>query len=87
MMKLGRMRWAGHGARMGKKRNACKVLTGKADGKKAPGRPRHRSEDNIKMDLKEIGWGGMYTMEGTGAGCCEHSNEPLCSINCWEILE
>jgi hypothetical protein len=44
---------------MWKKRNAYKVSVGKPQGKTPLGRHRHRWEDNIKMDLREIGWGGM----------------------------
>jgi hypothetical protein len=40
-------------------RNACRILVGKPEGKRPLGRPRHRWVDNIKMDLREIGWGGM----------------------------
>jgi hypothetical protein len=40
---------------MGEKRNACRILVGKPEGK----RPRHRRVDNIKIDLREIGWDGM----------------------------
>jgi hypothetical protein len=54
-----RMRWAGHVACMGEKRNACRILVGKPEGKRPPGRLRHMLEDNIKMDLREIRWGGM----------------------------
>ena len=48
-------RWAGHIARMKEGRSAFKMLTGKPTGKIPLGRPRGRWEDNIKMDLKEIG--------------------------------
>jgi hypothetical protein len=44
---------------MGEKRNAYRVLVGKREGKRPLGRPRRRWEDNIKMDIREIGWGGM----------------------------
>jgi hypothetical protein len=54
-----RMRWAGHIERMDPKRNAYSILVGNPEGKRPLGRPRRRREDNIKMDLKEIGWGGM----------------------------
>jgi hypothetical protein len=47
-----RMRWAGHVARMGEKRNACRILVGKPEGKGPLGRPRRRWVDNIKMDLR-----------------------------------
>jgi hypothetical protein len=59
MNKSRRMRWAGHIARMGEKRNAYRLLVGKPEGKRPVGRPRHRWVDNIKTDLKEIGWDGM----------------------------
>jgi hypothetical protein len=44
---------------MGNKRNACRILVGKPDGKRPPGIFRRRWEDNIKMDLRDIGWDGM----------------------------
>jgi hypothetical protein len=44
---------------MGEKRNACKIFVRKAEGKRPLGRPRHRWVDNMKMDLREIGWCGV----------------------------
>jgi hypothetical protein len=44
---------------MGEGRNVYRVLVGKPKGKRPLGRPRHRWEDGIKMDLREIGWGGV----------------------------
>jgi hypothetical protein len=44
---------------MGAKRNACRILVGKPEKKRPLGRPRLRWEDNIIMDLREIGWGDM----------------------------
>jgi hypothetical protein len=44
---------------MGEKRNAYRILVGKPEGKGPLERPRRRWEDNIKTDLREIGWGGM----------------------------
>jgi hypothetical protein len=43
----------------GEKRNAYRILVGKPEGKRPLERPRHRWVDNIKMDLREVGWGGM----------------------------
>jgi hypothetical protein len=59
IIKSRRMKWAGHVARMGEKGIAYRILLGKAEGKRPLGRPRRRWEDNIKIDLREIGWGGM----------------------------
>jgi hypothetical protein len=44
---------------MGEKRNAFTILVGKPEGKRPLGRPRCKWLDNIKMDLRETGWGGM----------------------------
>jgi hypothetical protein len=44
---------------MGKKRNAYRILVGKPEGRRPLGRSRRRWVDNIKKDLREIGWGGM----------------------------
>jgi hypothetical protein len=55
VIKSRRMRWGGHVACMGEGRGAYRVLVGKPKGKRPLGRPRHRWEDNIKMDFKEIG--------------------------------
>ena len=52
------MRWAGHVTRMGERRDAYRFLVGKPEGKRPLGRPRHRWDDNIKMNLQEVGWGG-----------------------------
>ena len=54
VVKSGRMRWAGHVARMGEGRGVQRVLVGKPDGKRPLGRSRRRWEDNIKMDLQEV---------------------------------
>jgi hypothetical protein len=45
---------------MGEKRNVYRLLEGKREGRRPLDRPRHRRVDNIKMDLGEIGWGGLY---------------------------
>jgi hypothetical protein len=57
IIKLRRLRWAGHVAGMGEKRNAYRLLVGKPEGKRLLGRPRHRWVDNIRMDLGEVEWG------------------------------
>jgi hypothetical protein len=44
---------------MGEKRTTYRVLAGKPEGKRPLGRPRRRWEDNIRIDLREIGWGGI----------------------------
>ena len=54
-IKSRRLRWAGHVALMEEGRSAFKILTGKLTGKRPLGRPRRRWEDNIRMDLEEIG--------------------------------
>jgi hypothetical protein len=59
IIKSRRMRWAGHVARMGEKRNARRIWIGKPEEKRPLGRSRRRWEDNIKMDLREIEWGGL----------------------------
>ena len=55
MIKSRRLRWAGHVARMEVGRSAFKILTGKPTGRRPLGRPRRRWEDNIRIDLEEIG--------------------------------
>jgi hypothetical protein len=59
IIKSKRKRWAGNVARMGEKIKACRLLVGKPEGKRPLGRSRRRWVDNIKMDLLEIGWGGV----------------------------
>jgi hypothetical protein len=63
MIKSRRMRWAGHVARIREKRNAYRTLVGKPEGKRPLGIPRRRWVDNIKVDLKEIGWGCMDSID------------------------
>jgi hypothetical protein len=63
MIKSRMVGWAGHVARMGAKRNACRTLVGKPEGKRPLGIPRRRWVDNIKIDLREIGWVGMDWMD------------------------
>jgi hypothetical protein len=67
---------------------------GKAEGKRPLGKTRRRWEDNIVMDLKEVGWGRMGWNHLTqdreqwgGGGACVHGNKTSGSVKCWEILE
>jgi hypothetical protein len=59
VIKSTRMGWAGHMAHMGEGKGAYRVLVGRPEGKRPLGRPRRRWEDNIKMDLREIGIDGV----------------------------
>jgi hypothetical protein len=59
IIKSRRMRWAGHVARMGEKRNTFRLLVGKPEGKRPLGRPIYRWVDNIRMNLGEVGWGDV----------------------------
>ena len=88
VIKSRKMRWAGHVARMGERRGVYSVLVGKPEGKRPLGRPRHRWEDNIKMDLQEVGCGGMDWIElAQDRESCECDNEPSGSIKCGEFLD
>jgi hypothetical protein len=58
VIKSRRMGWPGHVARMGERRSAYRKLVGKPEGKRPLGRPRRTWENNIKMDLQEVGCGG-----------------------------
>jgi len=59
-VKSRRMRWAGCVAGIGERRVVHRVLVGKPEGKRPLGKPRRRWEDNIKMDLREVGEGGDW---------------------------
>ena len=80
------MRWAEHIAHLEQSRNAYRVLVGKPEGKIPLGRPRHRWEDNIKMDLREVGWdpGEWIDLaedrEGTIGEPSKGGNEPPCPL-------
>jgi hypothetical protein len=77
MIKSRRMRRAEHVARMGK--STDRILMGNPEGKRPLGRPRFRWVDNIKIDLKRMGWYGLDRSgsgQGPVKGCCEHGNEP-----------
>ena len=63
VIKSRRMRWVGHVARMGERSDVYRVLVGKPERKRPLGRHRRRWKDNIKMDLQEVGCGGMDWIE------------------------
>ena len=75
----------------GESSGAYRVLVLKPEGTRPLRRPRRRWEDNIKMDLTEVGWGHGLDRFGSGqgqvAGYCECGNEPSGSIKCGEFLE
>jgi len=60
VVKSRRMRWAGHVARVGEDRVVHRILVGKPEGKSPLVRPRHKWEDNIKMELREVGGVGDW---------------------------
>jgi hypothetical protein len=75
----------------GDKKSAYRILVGRPEGKRPLGRPRCRWVD-IKMDLREIGWGGMDWIDlaqdtDQWASLVKKVNEPSGSIKCWEVLE
>ena len=89
VIRLRRMRWTGHVACMEDRRGGIyRILVGKPEGKKPLKGPRRRWEDNIKMDLQEVGCGGVDWIElGQVAGTCECGNETSGSIKCGEFLD
>jgi hypothetical protein len=77
---------------MGEVRGAYNILVGRSEGRRPLGSPRHRWEDNIKMDLREIGFGNVDWIHlaqdrDRCAGSCEHGNEPSGSIKCGEFVD
>jgi hypothetical protein len=72
IIKSRRMRWAGHVARMGEKRGACRISVGRRKGRRPLGRLRRGWDDNVKMGLQEGGWGAWTGLSwlriGTGGG-------------------
>jgi hypothetical protein len=91
LIKARRMRWAGHVARMAVARGSYDILVGRPEGRPL-GRPRCRWEDNIKMDLREIGFGDVDWIHWAQdrdrvASSCEHGNEPSGSIKYGKFLD
>jgi hypothetical protein len=78
------MRWAIHVAHMGEMRNAYKILVRKPKGKRTHRRSSHRWNNNIRMNLREIGQEDLdwtpWLRTGTSGNSCEHGNEPSGSI-------
>ena len=71
MNKSRRINWERHVARVGESRAVYRVLVGELEEKRTLGRPRRKWEDNMKMDLQEVGCGGcgsMWVRIGTGGG-------------------
>jgi hypothetical protein len=68
----------------GGRKRCFQVLVGRPECKRSLGRPRHRWEDNIKLDHREIGMNGVnwiqLAQDGPMVGFCEHGNKPLGSI-------
>jgi hypothetical protein len=72
----------------GEDRGVCRVLVRKPEGKRPLGRPRRRWEDNIRMDLQEVGCGGVDWIGLTqDRDSCECGNEFSVSIKCGEFLD
>jgi hypothetical protein len=67
VIKSRRMRWAGHVALKDERRGIYRILVGKPEGKRTLGRPRCRSEDNMQMDIQEVGC-GVYGLDSAGSG-------------------
>jgi hypothetical protein len=72
-------------------KDAHSVLVRKPEGRRLLGRPRLRWEDNIKIDLRDVGWGNDLDLSGSGwgqvASCCECGNEPSGFVKCGEFIE
>jgi hypothetical protein len=77
------MWWAGHVAFMEERRGVYRVLVVKPEGKRPLGRPRRRLEDNIMMDLQEVGFEGMDWIDLSQDSEC--GNEPSGSTQCGEF--
>jgi len=83
-----RLRWVGYVARMGEKKVVYRVLVGKPEGKRPLGIPRSRWEDNIKMDLQEVGcWGVDGDRWRALIRTRKCDNELWGSLKCEELLD
>ena len=80
------MRWAGHVAPV--EERYIQGFDGNSEGRRPPGRPRHRWEDNIKMDLQEVGCGDMdWIHVAQYSDTCDCGNNPSGSIKCGEFVD
>ena len=90
-IKSKRLKWAGHVACTGENWIVYRVFVRKHEGRRPLLTLRFRWEDNIKMDLRDVGWGnGLYrscSVQGQVAGSCECGNEHSKSIKCGEFIE
>jgi hypothetical protein len=86
-----RMRRAGHVAYMGEKRGAYRILVGRPEGRRPLGRPRRRWEDNIKMDLQEVGrgmdWIELAQDRDRWRALVNAVMNPSSSIKCGEFID
>jgi hypothetical protein len=90
VIKSRRTRWAGHVARVVERRAAYSILVWRPEGRRPLRRPRPMWEDNIKMDLQEVGWVMVWievAQDREGAGSFKCSSEPSGSIKCGEFLD
>jgi hypothetical protein len=90
MIKSKRMRLAWYVARIVKKMNAYRILVEKPEGNRPLVRQSRGWVNNIKMNLREIGWDGLDlsgSVQGPVEGSCEHGNENSSSIKFWEALK
>jgi hypothetical protein len=89
VIKARRMRWAGHVKRMGEMRGAYNIFIGRPEGRRPLGRPRHRWEDNNKMDLRETGFGDVdwihWAKDMDRWQALVNTNKLLSSIKCGEF--
>jgi len=77
------MRWEGHVAHTGEMGNEYNILVGKPKGKRPLGRPKHKCEDNVTLNLKQTG----CEFNWLGTGSCEHGNELSDSIKGGQFLD
>jgi hypothetical protein len=86
------IRWAGHIARLGEKRDAYRLFVGKPEGRRTLRRPRRRWLDNIRVDLVEVRWGdvdwtGLAQDRDRWRALVNSGIELSGSIKCWESME